>query len=431
MSTSTVSLLESVPPDHPVARRTRTEEEAPDASQPVAGRPAPPAARKGPPKALLVVFAVAAIGGTGWYLHARNFEDTDDAQVDGDIGTISPRIAGTLTKVNVSENDVVKAGDVLAEIDPADYAVVVAQSEAAVAQAQALLQAEDPSVPIASTSNEAAIRSASLELAASGAALSQARKEQSQLTATLAQAKANDKLAQIELERSTKLLAANAVPKADFDTRESAATAADAVVRAQADALAASQDRIEQARSRMESAQTRLNEARTNAPRTVETRRASVVARQAALELAQQQLAQAKLNLSYTKLIAPANGIIGRKSVTVGDRVAPGQQLMALSETDSLWITANFRETQLRRMHPHQPVAVYVDAIDAELHGEVENIGGATGSRYSVLPPENATGNYVKVVQRIPVRIRLDPGQAGLERLRPGMSVEPKVRVSP
>jgi membrane fusion protein (multidrug efflux system) len=424
MSTA-AARLEAVPPQSEVVlpehRATPAGTASPKAEAP---------ARKGPPRVLLAVAAVAAIGGTAYYLHARNFEDTDDAQIDGDIGTISPRIAGTITKVNVGENDVVKAGDVLAEIDPADYEVVVAQIEAAVAQARALLAAEDPSVPITTTSNAAAIRSASLDLSAAEAALSQARKEQSQLAATLAQARANDKLAQLELERSTRLLADNAVPKAEFDARESAATAAAAVVSAQADALAGSQDRIEQARSRMESAQTRLSEARLNAPRTMETRRASVLAREAALKLAEEQLAQAKLNLGYTKIVAPGNGIVGRKSVTLGDRVAPGQQLMALSETDSLWVTANFRETQLRRMHPHQPVELYVDAIAADLHGEVESIGGATGSRFSVLPPENASGNYVKVVQRIPVRIHLDPGQPGLDRLRPGMSVEPKVRVA-
>jgi membrane fusion protein (multidrug efflux system) len=168
---------------------------------------------------------------------------------------------------------------------------------------------------------------------------------------------------------------------------------------------------------------------RSNAPREVDARRAAVVSRQAALDLAKAQLSQAELNLGYARIAAPTGGIIGKKAINLGDRVAPGQQIMALSQVDSLWVTANFRETQLEHLRVGQSAQVHVDAIAATLHGTVESLGGATGSRYSVLPPENASGNYVKVVQRIPVRIRLDPGQAGLDRLRPGMSVEPSVRV--
>jgi membrane fusion protein (multidrug efflux system) len=375
------------------------------------------------------VLAVAAVAGGSYYFYARQFEDTDDAQIDGNIASISPRVSGTLKAVNVVENQTVKAGDVLAEIDPADYQIAVDIAEAGVAQAEAQLKAEDPTIPITTTSNEAAVKSAMFELTSAEAALSGARKEQSQLTATLAQAEANNKLAQIEVERAMKLFAEHAVPKSDLDTRQSAATAAAALVDAQKDALAAAKDRIAQQESRVESARTRLSEVRINGPRNVEERRATVVARQAALKLAQAQLAQAQLNLSYTKITAPADGIVGHKAVSVGDRVSPGQQIMALSEVDSLWITANFRETQLRLMHVGQPVDAYVDAIDVDLHGSVESIGGATGSKYSILPPENASGNYVKVVQRIPIRLKIDPGQSGFDRLRPGMSVEPRVRV--
>ena len=151
--------------------------------------------------------------------------------------------------------------------------------------------------------------------------------------------------------------------------------------------------------------------------------------RQAALDAAKAQLAQAELNLSYAKITAPVGGVVGKKAVDLGDHVAPGQQILAISQIENPWVTANFRETQLKEMHPGQTAIVHVDSIDADLHGTIESIGGATGSRYSVLPPENASGNYVKVVQRIPVRIKLDPGQPGLDRLRPGMSVEPKVRL--
>jgi membrane fusion protein (multidrug efflux system) len=151
--------------------------------------------------------------------------------------------------------------------------------------------------------------------------------------------------------------------------------------------------------------------------------------RQASLDVAKAQLAQAERNLSYAKIVAPVSGIVAKKSIAVGDHVAPGQQVVALSQTDGLWVTANYRETQLERMRPGQPANVHVDSLDVDLRGTVEAVGGATGSRLSVLPPENASGNYVKVVQRIPVRIRIDPGQPGVDALRIGMSVEPQVTV--
>jgi membrane fusion protein (multidrug efflux system) len=161
------------------------------------------------------------------------------------------------------------------------------------------------------------------------------------------------------------------------------------------------------------------------------SREASLKVGQANLDLAQARLEQAELDLQYTRITAPADGIIGRRTVNVGDRIQPGQQLMALTQTGDLWVTANFRETQLQRMHPGQPAEVHIDALDLDLRGHVESLGATTGSRLSLLPPENAAGNYVKVVQRIPVRIRFEPGQADLDRLRPGMSVEPKVKLVP
>jgi membrane fusion protein (multidrug efflux system) len=168
---------------------------------------------------------------------------------------------------------------------------------------------------------------------------------------------------------------------------------------------------------------------KSNAPRQIATRRASVEVRQAALDVAKAQLDQAEKNLSYAKVLAPAAGIVAKKSIAVGDHVAPGQQVIALSQVQDLWVTANFRETQLEHIESGQPASLHVDALGIDLHGAVESIGGATGSRLSILPPENASGNYVKVVQRLPVRIHLDPGQEGLDRLRIGMSVEPRVTV--
>jgi membrane fusion protein, multidrug efflux system len=377
----------------------------------------------------LVVLAVLVPGAILYYLNGRHFEQTDDAQIDGNITSLGPRVTGTVTSTHVVENQAVKVGDVLVEIDPADLAVAVVQAKAAVAQALAQLQAEDPSVSITETSNTAAVAGASSEIASATAGLSGSQSDVDQLTARLAQAEGNAKLAQIERQRGEDLWKAQAIPRADLDRRITTAETAAAEVQATRQALASSRHKVAQLQAQLGATKSRLTEVRKNAPREVETRRASVLYRQANLDLAKAQLAQAELNLGYAQIRAPVVGVVAKKAVSVGDHVAPGQQLIAISGTDVLWVTANFRETQLEHMQPGQPVEIHVDALDLDLSGKVESLGGTTGSRLSVLPPENASGNYVKVVQRIPVRIAIDPGQSGIDRLRPGMSVEPKVRI--
>jgi membrane fusion protein (multidrug efflux system) len=379
----------------------------------------------------LVVVAVLATAGILYYLRGRSFEETDDAQIDGNITSLGPRVTGTVTAVHVVENQAVQLGDVLLEIDPTDLEVAVVQAKAAVAQAKAQLQAEDPSVSITETANTAAVAGASSEMASATAGLSGSQSDVDQLTARLAQAEGNARLAQIERQRGEDLWKAQAIPRADLDRRVTVAETAAAEVQATRQALASSRHKVAQLEAQLGATKSRLTEVRKNAPREVETRRASVLYRQANLDLAQAQLSQAELNLGYAKVRAPIVGVVAKKAVSVGDHVAPGQQLIAIAGTDVLWVTANFRETQIERMQPDQPVDVHVDALDLNLTGKIESLGGATGSRLSVLPPENASGNYVKVVQRIPVRIRIDPGQPGIDRLRPGMSVEPKVRIRP
>lgn len=388
----------------------------------------PTAAKAGKKRivAIAVVLGLATIGAT-YYVRSLRYEDTDDAQIDGSISNVSPRVSGTIRAVFVGDNQAVNAGDPLAEIDPKDLEVAVAQAKAAVAQAEAQLEAEDPMVPMTETTNQAALASASSDIASASAALAAAKKGVDQLTAQLAQAEANDRNAELEKQRAEKLVASGSISQAEADTRANAAAATAAAVEALRQALAAARDQVEQQKARLASSQTRLGEIKSNAPRQVQTRKASVAWRQASLDLVKAQLEQAELNLSYAKIIAPIAGIIGKKSLSIGDRVAPGQQLMAIAQTNDLYVTANFRETQLRRMKVGQRATIHVDAIDVDLRGTVESIGGATGSKMSVLPPENASGNYVKVVQRIPVRIRIDSGQAGVERLRIGMSVEPSV----
>jgi len=350
-----------------------------------------------------------------WWLHARQFEDTDDAQIDGNITAISARVPGTVIAVHVVDNQQVKPGDPLVDLDPGDLDVALAQARANVAQAQAAYEAENPSIAMTKTSNQAQVQSSEDDVADARADLLAAQRD-------LDQAEAQDRYAQSQRERAKKLVDAKTISPADYDQRVSAADVAKAN-------FEAARQRVAQKRAALSTTETRLKEARQNAPRQLVSREAGLQVKKANLELAQAQLRQAELNIGYTKIVAPAAGIVGKKSVNVGERVQPGQQLLALTQIGDLWVTANFRETQIEGMKVGQPVEVHVDAIDKDYRGTVESFAGATGSRYSLLPPENASGNYVKVVQRVPVRIRLDPGQPGMERLRPGMSVEPKVLV--
>jgi membrane fusion protein, multidrug efflux system len=379
---------------------------------------------------MMVILAVLAGAGVLYWLQARNFEDTDDAQIDGNISNIGPRVTGTVTAVRVVENQAVKANDVLLEIDPTDLAVAVAQAKAAVAQAQAQLQAEDPSISITETSNTAAMAGADAEILSASAGLTGAEKDVDQLMSRLTEAEGNERLAEIERKRGEDLWKAQAIPRADLDRRVTAAETATAQAQAARHALAGARERVSAQKAQLGATKSRLTEVRKNAPKQVETRKASVEYRQANLALAKAQLAQAELNLGYAQVRTPIPGTVAKKAVNIGDHVSPGQQLIAVAQIDTLWVTANFRETQIERMKPGMAADLHVDALGSNLSGKIESIGGATGSKLSVLPPENASGNYVKVVQRIPVRITIDPGQAGIDRLRPGMSVEPKIRVT-
>lgn len=362
-----------------------------------------------------IAVAVLALAALLWWLHARQYEDTDDAQVDGNISAVSPRVSGTVLAVRVVDNQAVRAGDVLVELDTTDLEVALAQARAAVVQAEAQVAAETPGVDITQATNLAQVQGADADVENARADAEASQRE-------LEQAQANDHLAQLQLERAKRLVAGASMAPAEYDQRAAQAEVARA-------AVAAGRQRLEGRRTRLAAALSRQREAHQNAPRQLVTREAQVAVRRANLDLARAQLKQAQLNLSYARVTAPADGIVGKKSVNVGDRVQPGQQLLALTQTGELWVTANFRETQIERMRAGQRAEIHVDAVSRDYAGVIESFAGATGSRYSLLPPENASGNYVKVVQRIPVRIRLEPGQPGLERLRPGMSVEPSVKV--
>ena len=307
--------------------------------------------------------------------------------------------------------------------------MALAQARAILAQAEATFAAENPSVSMTETVNQTSLSSAEADVASAQSGLVAADREIKQLTAQLELARANARNAVTEKERADKLGKSGSISQAEVDRLDTTAEAANANVAAVTAALAGAQARYAQAQAHITSSRSRTTELRANAPLQIDVRKATVGAREASVALARAQLRQAELNLGYTKILAPVAGIVGRKSVSLGDRVQPGQQIAAISRVDDLWVTANFRETQIRDMKPGQRAEVKIDALEVTLHATVESIGGATGSKFSLFPPENAAGNYVKVVQRIPIRIQLDPGQPGLDRMRPGMSVEPKVLV--
>jgi membrane fusion protein (multidrug efflux system) len=387
----------------------------------------PKSSRKG---IIAVVLVVVVLASVGLWWRSTFTEDTDDAQVNGHLIQVSSRINGQVMKVDVDENQVVKQGDVIAELDPRDYQVAVENAEAALASAQANAAAANVNVPITTVNTGSNLSSAGADVSGTIAGVEQAQKQLEAAHARVAQAQANSTKAQADLTRYKPLVEKDVISKQQYDA---AVAAADASKAALADAKATEQaasDGVRVARERQAQAQAQFKYAQTG-PQQVAAQSARAKQALAQVQQAQAQLDQAKLNLSYTKIVAPTAGIITRKSMEVNQNVAPGQNLTTLVSLEGLWVTANFKETQLKHMAAGQPVEIEVDATGKTYKGKVTQVGGATGSVLSLFPPENATGNYVKVVQRVPVRVDFtdlnneDPNHS----LRPGLSVEPKVRV--
>ena len=379
---------------------------------------------------IVVVVLVLVVAGIALWWHSTFSEDTDDAQVNGHLIQVSSRIAGQVLKVDVEENQQVKAGDTICELDPRDFEVAVEKAQAALASAQANAAAANVNVPLTSINTGSNLRSAGADVSGSHDSVEQAQSQLEAAHARVVQAQANLTKAQADLDRYKPLVAKDVISKQQFDA---AVAAADADQAAVADARATEQaanDGVKVAREHEAEAQASLKYAETG-PQQVAAQTARAKQAEAQVAEAKAQLDQAKLNLSYTKIVAPEAGIITRKSVEVDQNVSVGQNLLTLVSLEGLWITADFKETQLRHMSAGQPVEIEVDATGKTYSGKVTQIGGATGSVLSLFPPENATGNYVKVVQRVPVRIDFanlnveDPNHL----LRPGLSVEPKVRV--
>ena len=378
----------------------------------------------------IAVILVVALISAGLWWRSTFSEDTDDAQVNGHLIQVSSRIAGQVLKVDVQENQVVKAGDTIAELDPADYRVAVENAEAALASAQANAAAANVAVPIATVNTGSNLTSAGADVSGTQAGVAQAEKQLESAKARVAQAQANSTKAQADLERYRPLVEKDVISKQQWDA---AVAAADAAKAALADANASQQavaDGVRVAHDKEAQAQALLKYAQTG-PQQVAAQSARAKQALAQVAQAQAQLDQAKLNLSYAKIVAPTAGIITRKSVEINQNVSSGQNLLTLVSLEDLWVTANFKETQLKHMSAGQSVEIAVDATGKTYRGKVTQIGGATGSVLSLFPPENATGNYVKVVQRVPVRVDFtdlaneDPNHL----LRPGLSVEPSVRV--
>jgi membrane fusion protein (multidrug efflux system) len=372
-------------------------------------------------------FLVLVVAGIFLLMYLSSYESTDDAQVDGHLNSINPRIAGTVTGAYVENNQSANAGELLVDLDPRDYEMALQQARASYAQAEAQLKAEHPNIPIVETTNQTLISTSQADVAVAEAAVAATEQDYQARLANLREAEANNAKAQTDLKRYEYLVQKEEVSRQQYDSVVANAKTQAASVEAAQAAAKAAEKAIDQSRAQLLQAQSRLQQASQNAPRSVAIREAEVASRQANLLAARAQADQAALNLSYTKIYAPVRGIVSEKSVEVGQHVQPGEQMLVISQIDDVWVTANFKETQLKNMRAGQPADIHVDAYNTTYRGYVENMPGATGAVTSLLPPQNATGNYVKVVQRMPVRIRLNDGQDPQRRLRPGMSVEPKV----
>jgi len=403
----------------------------PPVPQPTAQKKPDPVTR-GRGRAFIIFFVVlliAAAVGIYFWLQSRQFESTDDAEVEAHLNSISSRVDGSITAVYVDNNQIVKAGDPLVDLDPRDFQVAIDQARAQVAQARSQVVAQQPNVPITQIENSTNISGAEADVANAEAGVGVAERDRESAVARLAEAEANAAKAKADLARYTLLIKNEEVSQQEFDQVAATAKAQDATVTANRAAVQAAASTVQQRQAQLAQVKSRLSQYQSNAPAQLAIRQANVQSQQANQQTAQAMLEQAELKLSYTKIVAPAAGIVLKRSAEVGERINAGQQLLMIAQIADIWVTADFKETQLHNIHPGQSARIHVDAVRQDFEGYVENIGGSTGAISSVLPPENATGNYIKVVQRIPVRLRFKPNQNGLDRLRPGMSVEPDVRI--
>jgi membrane fusion protein (multidrug efflux system) len=374
---------------------------------------------------ILIVALVVLVGGLFLWRYLISYESTDDAQADVHLYPVSARISGYVVKVNVDDNQWVEKGTVLVEIDPKDYEVAVAQAQANLANAEATAQSLNITVPITSVNTSSQLKSTASDIDNTKAGVIAAQRQLTAAHAQLEQAEANDVKAQDDLHRYKLLVDKKEVAEQIYDQALAAAKSSTAAVAAARANESAAQQFVEQAFSRQVQADANHQYAETG-PQQVSSTKARARAAVADVEQKRAQLEQALLNLQYTKIIAPVSGEVN-KTVVAGLNVQPGQQLLTVVPLDDVWVTANFKETQLKHMRVGQKAEIRVDSTGRAMKGHVDSIAGATGPLFSLLPPENATGNYVKIVQRVPVKIVLEPGENRDRQLRPGMNVVPDV----
>jgi membrane fusion protein, multidrug efflux system len=368
---------------------------------------------------------VVLVGGIFLWHYFSGFESTDDAQVDVHLYPVSARISGYVQAVYVGDNEYVQQGATLVEIDRKDYQVAVAKAQADLETAEASARALNIDVPISSVDTSSQLKFTSSDIENAKAAIAAGEKQVAAAQARIREAEAQNVKAEDDVQRYHLLLIKEEVPKQTYDYAIAAAQTGSAAVAAAKDDEAAAEQNVEEARSRLIEAIARNESARAG-PKRVASTRARALSAVADERQRKAELDQAELNLGYTRILAPVSGEVTKK-VVVGLNVGPGEQLLTVVPLDQVWITANFKETQLRHMRPGQKVKITCDSNGRSYQGHVDSIAGATGPLFSLLPPENATGNYVKIVQRVPVKIVLEPGVNLDRQLRPGMNVEVKV----
>ena len=380
---------------------------------------------------VLACLALLVLAAGGFYLWNQNHSavSTDDAQVDGHVHPINARVGGTVMWVNpdIDDTKYVQAGIILARLDTNDYSPAVDRLQGDVQSEEAQLQSAQLAVPITQATSASKLASSHASVSEAEAELASARAAEQASQAQVVQAQASSKRAEADRVRYEQLVNSHEISRSEYDTRMTEANVAAAQLSATQANLQAAEQKIRAAQQHIAERQQDVAAAAT-APQLVATARTSVQRVTGDLKKSKAALHDAQLNLGYTEIVAPVSGIIGRRSLEVGQRIAPGQLLLNIVPTDDLWVTANYKETQLKRIAPGDRVSIYVDTYGSTIGGSVESIGGATGSKYAFIAPDNATGNYVKVVQRIPVRIRLDSSQVSGRPLLPGMSVETKVK---
>ena len=374
---------------------------------------------------IVAAVVVVLVGGIFLWHYFSGFESTDDAQVDVHLYPVSARISGYVQAVHVGDNQYVQQGDTLVEIDPEDYQVAVARAQANLETAEASARALNIDVPISSVDTTSQLKFTSSDIENAKSAIDAGEKQVAAAQARIREAEAQNVKAQDDVQRYHLLLIKDEVPKQTYDYAVAAAQTDTAAVAAAKDDEAAAEQNVDEARSRLIEAIAR-NESAQAGPKRVASTRARALSAVADVAQKRAELDQAKLNLGYTKVLAPVTGEVTKK-VVVGLNVDPGEQMLTVVPLDQVWITANFKETQLKHMRVGQKAKIDLDSNGRTYHGHVDSIAGATGPLFSLLPPENATGNYVKIVQRVPVKIVLEPGENQDHQLRPGMNVEAKV----